>query len=267
MRGAIVESLSTILYIVYPVNVSKMFSFSKRIEKKLRKILRHAKVSIKDLVFREKEVEKTMIETWIANVSPLKNEGIYKKYYEQIPLFRQEKADRLQKTEGKIQSVGAWILWMKLREAWNLPEDGVFNLSHSGDYVLCSAAVEEENDVKVGCDIETVKDYQEKMAKRYYCKEEMDALDALSTEEQKTELFYQYWVLKESFMKATRLGMKLDTRTFCVDRSKKDPLLIRQPEYIKEQYYYKEYTEREGKAKIAVCSTSSRFGELKIIEL
>ena len=42
------------------------------------------------------------------------------------------------------------------------------------------------------------------------------------------DAFFRYWVLKESFMKAVRLGMKLDTRKFEIEFDKEDhPVLVK----------------------------------------
>ena len=64
-------------------------------------------------------------------------------------------------------------------------------------------------------------------------------------------MFYRYWVLKESFLKATRKGLVMGLNT--------SEIQIPQPEEIREAYYLKEY-QTDG-ARIAVCSTNPNFDE------
>lgn len=132
-----------------------------------------------------------------------------------------------------------------------------FNLSHSGNYVLCSVAPVGE---KVGCDIETIKEFREPLAKRFFCPEEYEYMMA-QEEAERCEIFYRYWVLKESFMKSTRQGMAMGLDTFSINLNgcEGQPELTRQPEDVKEKYYYHEY-ETDG-ARIAVCSTCNAFAK------
>ena len=181
------------------------------------------------------------VKTFLADISDLLNEKNYQKIYEKVPAFRQEKADRLKHREDQAQSVGAWYLWMKIQERHKIPQDAgqSFNLSHSGKYVLCSAGVSGE---RVGCDIEYMRKYHERLAEKYFCSSEYERIRN-ADEAERTEMFYRYWVLKESFLKATRKG----------------PFFLRQPEEIREAYYLKEY-QTDG-ARIAVCSTNPNFDE------
>ena len=55
-----------------------------------------------------------MVEVWIADAMPLMDEIIYKKYYENLPDRRKEKADRIRRSENKALSVAAWALWCVL---------------------------------------------------------------------------------------------------------------------------------------------------------
>ena len=152
---------------------------------------------------------------------------------------------------------------MRMKEQYHLTDDAPFNLSHSGNYVLCSAAPCGE---KVGCDIETVGVFREAIARRFFCPEE--CRDIMScAEEERAPRFYQYWVLKESFIKATRkgMGLGLDTFEFQIPEGA-SPYLLSQPSEIKETYYFHQYP--HSAAKIAVCSTNSKFAaELQIIDL
>ena len=56
-----------------------------------------------------------MVRAWIADVTPLYEDGCYREYYGSIPDFRKKKADALRTVEMKAQSVGAWTLWEQIR--------------------------------------------------------------------------------------------------------------------------------------------------------
>lgn len=200
--------------------------------------------------------------TFIADISPLLEDHNYKKVYGLLPDFRREKADRLHFQTDKAQSAGAWRLWMLAKKYCH--ENGMdkealnFNLSHSGRYVLCSAAPAGE---KVGCDVETIKEFREPLARRFFCPNEYADIMAQNAALRR-ERFYRYWVLKESFMKATRQGMAMGLDSFEINlngEGAENPVLDRQPADVQEKYYFKEYEARG--ARVAVCSTCEHFAE------
>lgn len=198
-----------------------------------------------------------MVRAWIADVTPLYEERCYRKYYDCLPDFRKEKADALRTVEMKAQSVGVWALWEQIRAEYGLTADAVFNLSHSGNYVMCAAGLDGSHE-RVGCDLEKIGKLREKVAARFFCREECEAILREGSEKAKTELFYRYWVLKESFMKATGKGMALPMDSFCI-RMGEPPVLVRQPEEFQEQYYYAEYKIEELPYRMAVCSTDGKI--------
>ena len=207
-----------------------------------------------------------MVHTWIADVSALCDEAVYEKYYKELPDFRREKADRLRFPEDRAQSVGAWTLWEKMRVHCGLDAGTVFNLSHSGPYALCSLSA--EADVRVGCDVETVRALRLQVAERFFLPGETARILSRRTSEEQAEEFYRLWVLKESFMKAVRRGMGLDTRSFEIGFDGEDrPVLLRKPAAYPEEYYYQEYCVPGIPARIAVCSTDGQFGEIRVVRL
>lgn len=173
------------------------------------------------------------VKTFLADISDLLNEKNYQKIYKKVPAFRQEKADRLKHREDQAQSVGAWYLWMKIQERHKIPQDAgqSFNLSHSGKYVLCSAGVSGE---RVGCDIECMRKYHQRLAEKYFCSSEYERIRN-ADEAERTEMFYRYWVLKESFLKsdAQRSCDGIESPARSRFRSREDPFFLRQPEEIR----------------------------------
>ena len=76
-----------------------------------------------------------------------------------------------------------------------------FNLSHSGDYVVCAVG-----DGEVGADIQKWVPYKERTAERFFAKEEWKLLQE-AEESERTELFYRLWTRKEAYGKYTGQGI------------------------------------------------------------
>ena len=143
-----------------------------------------------------------MVKVWVADVSPLCESGCYEAYYSALPDFRKRKADRLRSVEMRAQSAGVWSLWEKIRKEYGIADDAPRNFSHSGQYVMCAVETAGKN-AAVGCDLEKKGELKLRLAKRFFCPEEYEMILDQDSEEKRTDMFYRYWVLKESFMKAT----------------------------------------------------------------
>lgn len=204
--------------------------------------------------------QKKMVKTWIADISTLSDKEVYRQYYMEAPDFRKAKADKMQTEHGKMQSIGVWALYEKVCREYNISKNAVYNFSHSGNYVLCTAADREDKSILAGCDLEEIKSLRMKVARRFFCEAEYQWIKSQPGEEEQRQEFYRYWVLKESFMKAVRLGMKLPMNTYEI-RIGADgiPVLYRQPENIIGVFYFQEYQLRKDSRlipyKIAVCTT------------
>lgn len=86
-----------------------------------------------------------------------------------------------------------------------------FNLSHSGGYVCCAAG-----DEPVGVDIEKKTDMKEKIAQRFFTQEDNRRLLEAKPEEKK-DLFFRMWSIKESYIKFTGQGMTKGLSSFEID--------------------------------------------------
>lgn len=206
----------------------------------------------------------TVTRTFLADVSVLNDDEIYRRIYAKVPDFRRKKADKLKFRQDKNLSIGAWYLYMLGLEKCGNPQKHSFNLSHSGRYALCSIGPESE---ETGCDVEMTGEFHRKLAQRFFCSREYQCIMDEETEEKRSDRYYRYWVLKESFMKATRKGMALGMNEFEIsfDREEDKPFLSGKPEEFKRSYYFHEYS-CPG-AKIAVCSTGNRFSdEVEVLE-
>lgn len=79
-----------------------------------------------------------------------------------------------------------------------------FSLSHSGDHAICAV---DEN--PVGADIEEIKVEKYGIADRFFASEERKYV-------YDDESFYRIWTLKESFIKAVGLGLRMPMDAFSV---------------------------------------------------
>lgn len=137
--------------------------------------------------------------------------------------------------------------------------DFFFNLSHSGSWVSCGISNQE-----VGVDIEECRDFIEEddllLAKRFFHPAEYAALLEASSLEEKQRLFFQFWTLKESFIKYTGKGLQtpLDSFYFSIDER------IRiHPAQDKELYFFswlmKEY-------RLSFCSELNEMPEFHFVD-
>ncbi|MDO5837071.1 MAG: 4'-phosphopantetheinyl transferase superfamily protein, partial [Methanobacterium sp.] len=84
-----------------------------------------------------------------------------------------------------------------------------FNLSHSEEYVACAVS-----DSPVGVDIERIHEIELDIARHYFFGSEYHYIQNSANKER---AFFQFWVLKESYMKMTGLGFRLGLDEFFID--------------------------------------------------
>ena len=153
-----------------------------------------------------------MVRAWIADIRPLCEDKCYRKYYEELPDFRKRKADALKSVQGKAQSVGVWSLLEKIRAEEGLPESSAYNLSHSGDYVLCAFSQRE-----IGADIQQERDCPvERLAERFFSQEERRRFAGYASEREKKNYFYECWCRREAYGKLTGEGVGKNLGS-CID--------------------------------------------------
>lgn len=147
-----------------------------------------------------------------------------KKGYELVSQKRKDKIDFYRFEKDKKLSCGSYLLAIKM-----LGDEGIinpefktdefgktyitsheniyFNISHSKNTVSCAVS-----DCEVGCDIEfNDAEIDLNIAKNYFFKSEYDTI---INSKNPSDEFFKYWVLKESYMKYTGLGFRLDLDSF-----------------------------------------------------
>ena len=147
-----------------------------------------------------------------------------KRAYDTVPKDRQDKIDFFRFEKDKKLSAGAYLLLKKLLLEKNITnplfkiekygkayisnfENIYFNLSHSGKMVLCAIS-----DREVGVDIEYIDhEIDLSIAQHYFYNKEYESI---MNSQNPADEFFKYWVLKESYMKYTGLGMNLKLDSF-----------------------------------------------------
>lgn len=86
-----------------------------------------------------------------------------------------------------------------------------FNLSHNDNLLVCAVCLNHE----IGCDVESLsrKISVDAIAKRYFSPSEYQNIKLLAPSLQSAR-FFEYWTLKEAFVKATGFGISQGLETF-----------------------------------------------------
>lgn len=164
------------------------------------------------------------VRVYIANVSPLRDEALFRRVYGIMPEYRRVKTDRVIPSEQKRLSLAAGFLLKRSCEDAGIPGaderivlsqygkpelacGGVyFSLSHSGESAMCAIS-----SVPVGCDVEIIKPVGDNLAVTALSPEEYE-LFTLTPTEARPRLFTRMWTMKEAFMKADGRGLGIGAR-------------------------------------------------------
>lgn len=183
-----------------------------------------------------------MVSLYIGEIKVLAEEAVFQKYYEKIDAFRQDKVRQCKKEADKKRSLLAGYLLQAGIKDVRTKESGLpmgaaplslsyafggngkpyllnephiyFNISHSGDYVICAISEEE-----VGADIQEHRQVKQGLVERFFSREENELLKEHNETQgiTKEELFYRIWAVKEAHMKLTGKGMAQGLYTTAVE--------------------------------------------------
>lgn len=206
-----------------------------------------------------------MLKTYIACTDELVNSMLFSSLYARMTQYRKDKINRMVFLKDKRLSLGAGalldyalilegvsdreIIYVQNQKPCLKNSNIRFNLSHSGNMVFCAVS-----DKDVGCDVEQITDIDMQIAARFFFHEEYAAISACPDSTSRNDLFFRYWTLKESFMKVTGLGFKLNLDDFCIDL-RSDGIDVKQS-VDSRNYYFKEYTADTG-YKFSVCTADA----------
>ena len=211
-----------------------------------------------------------MVKIYIADASSLKDEDLYKKLYRSLDARRRAKADRFLFPKDKRLCVGAGALLMHALQEENILDFSIalhangkpylvgeqnlyFNLSHAEDMVMCVIS-----DQEAGCDVEKIAAFDKKLADYMMTQKEIKQIYSFLDQKEQQVMFFRLWTLKESYMKATGLGLKLEPGTFAMTVEK--DRICAMPPADDRDFYFKEYFMGDEYC-FSCCSLENQFCE------
>ena len=164
---------------------------------------------------------------YLASTEALRDEARFARLLETVSDARREKVLAFRPDSVRRLSLGAGLLLNFALAAEGLEADEIrvteygkpwfpalpdvhFNLSHSGERVLCAVSGK-----SVGCDIEAPGRYDPNIPKRFFHPSESAWLFSLPEAEQPAA-FLRLWTCKESYVKALGLGLSQPLDSFAV---------------------------------------------------
>lgn len=160
-----------------------------------------------------------MLQVSLFDARPVQSPEIFEDYLKRVPKDRLAKILRYQARLDRAMSLGASLLLQAGYAYFGLdytpptqdshgkpcdPESRIyFNLSHSGGLVLGVFS----DVAPVGADIELIRPLAHDLARRFFLHEEQVYLYTITDPDQRRDAFFRLWTLKESYAKATGLGL------------------------------------------------------------
>jgi 4'-phosphopantetheinyl transferase len=147
-----------------------------------------------------------------------------------------------------------------IENEWKKPliqgHDLHFNLTHSGDWVMCII-----DNKEAGVDVEKIKKVDYGIVPRFFSQHEQTLFETCGTDHDRLSMFTTIWVLKESYIKAIGRGLycPLDSFSTIPDLSRSTVTLkLNDPSLP--QKFFKLYDIGE-EYRCAVCCSENRFPE------
>lgn len=158
-----------------------------------------------------------MTKVFIADVSKLNSD--ISVYSDRVSEYRYQKSVRYKKENDRMLSIGAELLlsnYLGRKPYYTIDEYGKptgetvnFNFSHSGNIAICGVS-----DNGVGVDVEKIRDVNVNIAKKKFLDTEYKKIiNSIDPE----DTFFEYWVKKESYLKALGMGIRLPLNGFDVN--------------------------------------------------
>ena len=209
-----------------------------------------------------------MNKIYFLKINELKKSFSYEEMYNMVSPYRKRKVDKLMFEKDKWLSLGTEYLLMKGLDELNIdyskieigfiennkpilkncPKKLYFNLSHSDEMAMCVIS-----DCEVGCDIQKISEKENlfEIAKRFFHPQEVEMIKNSKIEE-KTDLFYRIWVLKESYIKATGKGLQTSLNEFRICLEENQPKIFFN-DALDEKFKFEEIQVEDCNYKSAVC--------------
>lgn len=154
---------------------------------------------------------------YIADLSNLPDPLSCPEMLQELSKERQHRIHSMKQVQSRKQSMGAGLLLKKVLALYHIEISSVmagehgkpmvegleFNLSHSGNLVICAVS-----DQPVGCDVELLRKAPARVAERYFSRDEQEYLSRFCGEDYDKE-FFRLWTMKESYVKMTGEGIAM----------------------------------------------------------
>ena len=136
-----------------------------------------------------------------------------------------------------------------------------FNITHSGDWVAVALS-----SGCVGVDVERMRKIPEGVARRFFSEAENQWLDSAKSEDERKDIFFTLWTLKESFLKAIGKGLTKSLSSFTILQKGNNHFELKQNEETKGFKLYN-FEFRDG-YKLSVCAEDGEFKqEVDFVEI
>lgn len=216
-----------------------------------------------------------MIEVFGLRTTPFYDDDFYNCSFDLIPVKKQQKIKRYRQKEDAMRSLAGEILvrYLLLNRCAVSMEKLVFeeneygkphllgynnihfNLSHSGDYVVCAI-----DDKPVGIDLEEITEFDYDIVQRAFTEQEYIYIMDKPTSERK-EAFFDVWTLKESYIKAVGCGLSMPLESLCVHIGNE----IKVSTQKGFEKYYLRQMQIDRDYKLAVCAENMDFCQQTIM--
>ena len=170
-----------------------------------------------------------MAEYFLKNVSSLPDPTEDTSALYGIPHWRKRYILKYRNAIDRKLSLGAWRLMEEVLSKYGFSArnvttdnngkllcDGIyFNISHSGEYVLCAVSK-----TPVGCDLEKAENAPFEISDSVFLPSERKYINEGQNIEDKTRRFFRLWTMKESYIKMTGEGLIASLQSIEIDPEK-----------------------------------------------
>ncbi|MCR8644583.1 4'-phosphopantetheinyl transferase superfamily protein [Paenibacillus sp. N1-5-1-14] len=128
-----------------------------------------------------------------------------------------------------------------------------FNISHSGEWVVGAF-----DSAPIGVDVEQIQPIDLAIADRFFTKQERDYIVNVA-EQKQLERFYDFWTLKESYIKAVGKGLSIPLDSFWMQITESESISLHTEEKS-QSWQFRQYP-LHADYKLAVCASHANFSD------
>lgn len=216
-----------------------------------------------------------MAEIYLLNTNDKLAKNKYQDFYSKLTDYRRNKIEKYKfEADAKRSLYSAMLLQYIIMHKYSVTNDEFevayntygkpyilgkkdwkFNISHSGEWVICGWSNKE-----IGVDIEQIKDMDIKIAQRFFTPNEYAYLCKFNKEIQNHK-FFELWTLKESYIKYKGKGLSIPLDSF--EFNLKELPVVLKSELLLKPYFHQYHVQDEYK--MTICCRESERPLFKII--